>query len=799
MVNKDHNFISIADIVAALDELVSASEGLSFSNRLRTLVLVDVFLADPSLPKIEDAREFAVFYILTTTIREHYYRTRQSLDLVSLSDTSSLIEAKQAIIQDTQQNAAELLSWSYLYYCYVRVGLNIRLLEFSELAGIADRTVRRYRHKGFQRIYRILIAQEWEACSLQREIRLRAQLPGVASSILFGREGDFGIIQSLLAGNFAFNLFVSGASGIGKTSLIESYIRAYIGGRLPETPQIDQLIWISAPESPAIIYDTIDRQIYVENSIIGLQEYLLLYHCVIVIDNLGRIQEISSFIDDLLQLLHPAQVILINCDFIPSSHLTKHLVLNEITYDEMRLMIEYNTENKRQAENLDEYAINLLWDAVGGNPRSIRLAAEQLAMGDLLVSNFEISQLGLEENYRRLSEKAIRFFAALMLYPAFEPRISQVIELFGEMLYLEGFSELIRHHMVEVISLEPYLCKPLTLHIQYFQAIYTRHEANIVQIVEELLIRLQQKSSDYPHIGLAAIAKLLNEKWLHIESVTQERWMLMLLESGVNQHDDLWRITLQNLYQTRKKSLDIQLQIAYSVVMRRGCQWDEAHRILQYVIEKAGQGGNFKIQAKALIELGVVFRCQGDFNNALKTLEQSAATTIRLKDAKLTDRVSLELAQLAIDMMNGSQALDYLKHAEITRESLLLASEAYLLKNDIANCQAMAGKAALLSPDDRLFLARSHTVMGRSSNALEDYMSAHEHFSLAVAYLQNSNNLYGLARAQSNLASALINLQDHNIARRLLEDAIRTQKLIGDKLGEQLSVYNLEYLRRLSI
>ncbi|MBC7870062.1 MAG: hypothetical protein H7Y09_04425, partial [Chitinophagaceae bacterium] len=248
MVKIDQDIVSIADILDALETMLAASDNLRFTNRLRTLVLVDLFLSDPSLPKLEDAREFAVFDILTTIIRENYQRTRQIFGLTPVLQTASWVEAKQAITQETQKNSTDLLSWSCLYYCYIRVDLNISAVSFGEVVGIVERSVRRYRRKGLFRLYHALVSQEWEIRARQRVRRLRLQLPNIAPSLLLCREGGFEKIQKLLAEDFAFKLFISGAAGIGKSALVEAYIRAYIEGELPEAPQIDVLIWVDSPK-----------------------------------------------------------------------------------------------------------------------------------------------------------------------------------------------------------------------------------------------------------------------------------------------------------------------------------------------------------------------------------------------------------------------------------------------------------------------------------------------------------------------------------------------------------------------
>jgi hypothetical protein len=126
---------------------------------LENLLLVHQLAADPVIPQNAQKNRYALHLLLTSLITDEVVRHRRASS-IPIGNEQTLTEARNAIGQDTRTSKQELISWSWLYYHYVRVEFNISAKEYSQIAFITDRTLRRYHGHGVRRLTQYLIARE---------------------------------------------------------------------------------------------------------------------------------------------------------------------------------------------------------------------------------------------------------------------------------------------------------------------------------------------------------------------------------------------------------------------------------------------------------------------------------------------------------------------------------------------------------------------------------------------------------------------------------------------------------------
>ncbi|MBC7814922.1 MAG: hypothetical protein H7175_27440, partial [Burkholderiales bacterium] len=272
-------FINLENVQAALDALIYPATA-AHPNALYQLTLVDIFLANPDLPRISDPREFALQHLLANLIREEYCYRRQSFGLPEPSGHESLAAAKSAIAQDAHEGAAKLIGWSSLYYRHVRVDLEIGSKAYARGVKLSERTVYRYQLAATIQLKDRLAIEEWNARSQHRQKRLLTLLPRIPSTRLFGRESAFEAARHALdTEHKAAHFQISGPVGIGKTAFTQEFVRQQIEGGT-----ILQLVWLSNPPSVAFVRHQLMESILstLENSTISLREYTLLHKVAIV-------------------------------------------------------------------------------------------------------------------------------------------------------------------------------------------------------------------------------------------------------------------------------------------------------------------------------------------------------------------------------------------------------------------------------------------------------------------------------------------------------------------------------------
>jgi tetratricopeptide (TPR) repeat protein len=224
-------------------------------------------------------------------------------------------------------------------------------------------------------------------------------------------------------------------------------------------------------------------------------------------------------------------------------------------------------------------------------------------------------------------------------------------------------------------------------------------------------------------------------------------------------------------------------------------EWVLAEQIFQQVVQRTGGLGLFVVQAQSLLELSILFRYHGYYENALAILSQIEALMTRIPNHTLIEDLKLECAQIAIEKGDGSVALQYLNDIELgTKRLVLMKSEAYMLVGDHRRSIMYANQTVEASHQQGQVEARAYSIIGRSYVGQGDWQAALPYLGFALTILEQGDDPFALARAQANLGALLIQFGDYEEARQLLRLAERIQTRLADQPALAATQHNLRLL-----
>lgn len=377
--NNHHKANHIQPICAkavrnALDALLYTSVDRRGSP-LEKLLLVDEFLANPDLPDTPHKREFAIHHLLTSLIVDELVRHREVYDFKPPDIQCTMASANSEIAQDALTNNQELIGWSWLYYHYVRVDLNITPSDFSELALIDRRTLRRYQLHTIKRLTQRLYDMEWKISEKYRQRRLATELPVMIPIPLFGRENESQRVLHMLANLRPAHIQITGEYGIGKSTFAQEIIRQQI-----ENQRVDYLIWLNHPRSIKEIREILATRLNYEATNSTLRHYLTEKRIVIVVDDGKELVKQTDALADLLDDLSAGTVFLINHHYHFLRNIKGHISLKELSDDATELLIRDSVARNFHGEagSISQGDIQAIQASANGHPMAIMEAIHAL-------------------------------------------------------------------------------------------------------------------------------------------------------------------------------------------------------------------------------------------------------------------------------------------------------------------------------------------------------------------------------------------------------------------------------------
>jgi hypothetical protein len=104
----------------------------------------------------QQALEYLLAALITVGLAHH----RRVMGLPPVCRAETRQQALEALKRDTRSGSRELLSWSLLYYSYVRVDLDFTSSQLAQAVNVDGRSVRRYRQLGSKRLADWLLRAE---------------------------------------------------------------------------------------------------------------------------------------------------------------------------------------------------------------------------------------------------------------------------------------------------------------------------------------------------------------------------------------------------------------------------------------------------------------------------------------------------------------------------------------------------------------------------------------------------------------------------------------------------------------
>lgn len=363
--------ISEVDVRDALESLLySTSDRLGLS--LEWMGLVSERLVDPDFPNTPHARKIALQEVLVSAITEGLVSHRINNNIQPPDFNDSLSLSQEMVVDEAQTGNIELLSWSWLYYRYVRVDLNMTPLMYCEASNLDERTLRRYQRHAIRRLTFSLIKHERLINHLMRKQLLYIQLPSSVPTRLFGRQETFNRVELLLKEWPPHHFMVTGNVGIGKTAFIQESVRQLI-----DKEEIDYLVWMTQPESVADIRNCLSRVLKSNRTGLSLREYAARYELAVVLDQIDNLRSETTALEELLNELGTELVYIAERTPIYLANAFNMIALRELNQAETFAMV-YFAAKGLFPEGIPSEIVQSVWEVTNGNPLAIRRALQQI-------------------------------------------------------------------------------------------------------------------------------------------------------------------------------------------------------------------------------------------------------------------------------------------------------------------------------------------------------------------------------------------------------------------------------------
>ena len=143
--------------------LLARTRDFKKTSPMEHLTVIEQYISEVMFPECAYARKLALEGMLADIITNELNRHRRIMELPFTPGEYPISNAFKAIVGDGKTSNVQLIGWSWLYYRFVRIELDISQKKFCKLVHLDDRTIRRYENIAIGRIREIIIDKEWKA------------------------------------------------------------------------------------------------------------------------------------------------------------------------------------------------------------------------------------------------------------------------------------------------------------------------------------------------------------------------------------------------------------------------------------------------------------------------------------------------------------------------------------------------------------------------------------------------------------------------------------------------------------
>lgn len=745
-------YISATSIRDVLDSLVFSTTTNSSLKHLKHLFFVEKAILDPNTPESDDN----VLYILQSAVVDiiiHRLMDIRSHFQIESAVSESLAEAAQSLITDAQTQSSDLLAWSVLYYVYVQPDLGFTVDSIGDIVGVTSRTIRRYRKRGIELLTK-LVWQREEQCRRDFHHKTLVHKIGAMTGNYLGRAQEIETVKQRILDSPNQVIYVHGESGIGKTAFVKECIVALLGKL-----EIDEVLWLPQVTNAQTGISEIKTHFSISESNISLEAFLSLFHCIFVFDDADDLLK-SSDIDLLLHQVAGSTVFVTSTTYHVFSSATCHISMPPLSSNDIIKLANDLAET-------DASSVSTFVSEAAGNPGKLHDLVKYYGLSESIASSSgNLSALKLKQ----------RLLLAFVPHPSgiSVPDFEAIVNIID--MYTNDVQLLFSFNILSIADGRVYG------HYEFEPTIFidalSRHINSFIDQFETL----DETSLIVRHI--------LN---LDISFDTKLALVRRYWRDGVEFGDKLsWHSLLTTL---RLVTTETWLTVAIGVSHKRINQLQHAQTVLTTAIEVSGSKGEFELQTEAMLELIKVYRQRGQYKNALYLLDKLDLLSQTYLPPQLLNSFILEKAQLALDQNQVNYALS-LANASQEYRSLILQAECFYRLDKYTECLDVCDRVLTESNLPDSVVGTIHNLIGRCYQPTNIESSA-EHYSLAIEYFRQSFSLLHLSRAQVNLATTFIMLDEFEKANEYFDMAQEICTKIADVVGLKTIEKNRAYIHHL--
>lgn len=753
-------------------------------NPLQELQLIDIHMASADFKFFRRPRYHALHDILLSMIQSFYLDLRTLLHLNSLEMPISMSVAIDAIKEDSEGGNANLIGWSWLYFHYVESQLNISQIKFCELASIETRSIRRYQVRAVRQLTNQIIKKEQISRESQRRNRLFQQLPHKGKvPTLFERDEQLNEIRKSESRHY----HIIGSGGIGKSIFVEASLIGKI-----ETDEVDQIIWLDSPNSIDTIMLSVRERLLTSDSKISVRDFLSLKVVAIVLD------DANALVVDMIQLEYMLSEFSNAYIYITSQIFTSIGNCLQVKLAELSLSsVQELTRSLNVIFDADTYS-QLIWRFVGGNPLAIELTVKNHMF-------FELQQASLLTLTRLFSglftNLAPSARLAWLVLAILKENSFEISNLDDSYISIDDYTILIRIGVAESSNSKDSFFG-LTISARYYIRSCYLTNPDLQKLLQQLVIKLNSSNNFSLRGSLLLAESILSCDWLALSNVEYWECSTNFWREGVRHgHYSKW-YTILSVFSSNLSHANLALAIGYGICTKLSGKWSDAGEIFSAIAQYAGMHGIFTQQSEALCELAILFRYQGNYKNALLTLDYIHSFAEVNISHDTSQKILLERIEIALELNNVFEVNRLLQFIADNAAQRLVYQLEISIRDTINRLpipfiESIGDTLESLFVDNYSLKARVHVLMGRIYQATHNFESSVKHLSIALSFLNDlDNDPFALARTQSNLAAVLIQTMNMTQSSQLLESAERIQRIIGDRVGLAATLHNRNVLLR---